>query len=347
MRAVPRRLVACVVLWTVASSAQSDAADPTAIWEAFRHRQAAAETAKVVWSKQRMIPAARMRARSQEVAPADIGDLESPSHRSELILAGERVRYETSVSSFRGEDNGTLVPRISAYDGERIRSLTNGDFGGDEGVTAFDEWGNVHLIGPVFNLRPLHPEAFGPDPNAWLLEDRPAVVAGRPCLVIARRQQSGILNRVYLDPARDYVPLRYESTVDGRLSVRADMRYERTEAPTWMPSSWTSTFYRSSTSENELEEVTLGLKVPDETFMIAFPVGAEVVVADGKRGSDDRVERRYVVAEKGELIPRREAVAEETSTATVSSRWPLILAAVGAAALGVALLLWRRYSRAT
>ncbi|MGC1273120.1 MAG: hypothetical protein WBC44_05395 [Planctomycetaceae bacterium] len=38
--------------------------------------------------------------------------------------------------------------------------------------------------------------------------------------------------------------------------------------------------------------------------------------------------------------------AVTTATAEPASRWPLILAAVSAAALGVALLLWRRHNAA-
>lgn len=178
----------------------------------------------------------------------------------------------------------------------------------------------------------------------WRVEARPAVIDGTSCLVLRSSPEPHYLWRLYLDPARDYVPLRCVVESRGRTVTQVEMRYERTEPPLWFPSSWTSTyFYFGDTrsferSENDLEAVTLGGPMPDETFTIDYPPGTDLTT-EGIPG----LATRLIVAEDGEWVPLRRAAAEASAD---GSRLPWLLAAAGAAVLGAALLLWRRAAAA-
>ncbi|MGC1272100.1 MAG: hypothetical protein WBC44_00225 [Planctomycetaceae bacterium] len=327
-----------------------DKATSEAIWRSLRARQKAAESASVTWAQRLFIPAPFVKSKRDAAAPAK--DVRLPKLPSKLVLAGDRVRYETFSASFRSGRDAKPVPMIDVFDGTRHRSLTNDEYGAIKEGGEFDQWQNVHLMGLLLNLRPLRPEMFGTDPEGWTIENRSAVVDGKPCVVLARQGDAsnpGYIQRVYLDPAKEYVPLRYESAYSGQPDARTNIRYERSSAPHWVPSSWTAIFFvgglPAQETENSLEEVALGIAISEETFSLDYPAGTQVTVS-GKKSADDLAapEQRLVADGEGNLIPRRETVAEETSTATGWSRWPLIFAAIGAAALGVALLLWRRYA---
>ncbi len=336
------------------SPARGDERD--AAWQAFQRRQEATATASVVWSERLTVPGAPvLQSRPDGESDGAAEERVSEGHRSTLILSGDRVRYESMIASYASGDEG-FIPHVSAYDGTRQQYLATGAevSGSIKEREVFDEWRNINLLGLFLALRPLREEFLGPTPEEWTVEGRPAIVDGRRCVVLAQRrgplpQASSPASRtklIYLDPARDYVPLRYESMLGNTLSGRCDMRYERSEQPTWIPSSWASAFYRGGEpidrSENEIESVSLGLEVSGDTFTIDFPEGAQVSFA-GKR---DEIPPGRLVApverltvRDGKMVPRRQALAEETAEGW--RLWPLLIAA-GAAALGFAFLIWRR-----
>lgn len=323
-----------------------------AIWTTFQARQQAAETAEVVWNKQFTLAASSAnRFRSLAAATQESGgDVVSPSHTDRFFLSGDRARYETWISSFGGEKDGEQVPSIDAYDGKRHQSLTRGTHGTIKDLDSFDGWLNVHLTALVLSLRPLRPEAFGPTPGKWAIDQRRSVVDGHECIVLVQRTSPrpdlSRIRRVMLDPERQYLPLRYEAETGGYLSLRVEMRYEQTHSPEWVPSSWTAAFYRggdiSEQSLNELKEVVLGLDLPDETFTVDYPPGAEVTrvgnsIPPGRLAPSTQ---HLVMSKSGSLVPRRQEVAQQTMSGW--GKWPAILGAVGMALLGGALLLWRR-----
>lgn len=341
--------IAALWMWFQgAAPAVAVAAEKDQIWQTFADRQAAAETASLSWRQSTLASPSRNGLSIEQASDSTKAD-SSPVNKKQahpvlLILAGDRVRYESSIRAFAGGRDGDLVPSVVAYDGKRNQSLTNEEFGGMKDMDAFDEWSNIALFGAVLNLRPLRPEFFGESPAKWTVEDSPSVIDGRRCVVLSHRRPRGFVTHVHLDPEKNYVPLRYASLRGDRPSARVDMHYERTEEPTWIPSSWTSTFYAGGRPSHvyriEVQEVVLGLEVPDETFTIEYPPGAELTVVEGPIHTPES-EKRVVVAQTGELVPHRLAVAEATKDSGWGW-WYLVLVALGVAVLGGALWLWRR-----
>ncbi|MBA3313687.1 MAG: hypothetical protein H0T47_10425 [Planctomycetaceae bacterium] len=321
---------------------------PPEIWEAFTARQEAADSAEVRWTTQKMQGAAlieQMKGNWSPEAASLQGDVPIPPAACRMVLWSALVRYESQEALLAQGKAQELRPSINAYDGRRLQTLQDSVVRGGQttgfvkDAREFDEWRNIHLAGLMANLRPLR--IFGRTPAEWTLEARPEVIDGRSCVVIVQRETDKLSRRIYLDSERDFVPLRIQSEREDSVYARSDMRYERTEEPRWVPSSWTASFSQGgrllTQTDNELTDVRLGLPVPKETFTVEYPKGALLTVVDGK---GDRV---MVVADDGEWVPYRQAAAE----ATANFGWPpwaMFLAGIGVAALAVALLQWRRQS---
>lgn len=173
------------------------------------------------------------------------------------------------------------------------------------------------------------------------------MIDGRSCIVLSRRIKKAV-HRVYLDAEREYLLLRYEMLFSGRAGVKVDAKYERTDPPVWVPSSWVASI-GGERSENQVTEVELGIPVPDETFTIIYPPGAKVRVIGGAgpiaRGDPSPPQQRFVADDDGALIPQR---AVDAAAATAGQGWwSLTFTAAGAAVLGaVAFLWWRGRARA-
>ncbi|MGC1272406.1 MAG: hypothetical protein WBC44_01770 [Planctomycetaceae bacterium] len=281
-----------------------------------------------------------------------------PAHRCRLLISQQRARYESQSRSLRDDGKFVTVPHITTFDGTKAYTLwpegRDGPWGIIQDDEEFDERRNIHLFGLMLNLRPLEMNGIGPDPSVWSVDKRPAVIDGHECVVLTKPFGESF-DRLHVDRNGDLLR-RYEQIVKktGETLVRVDMQYDPDREPPWVPSSWTSRMRDLDQSTNRVDEVKLGIKIPDERFRIAFPKGAYVSILSSReeaRKAGKNVSEQFMIAgDNGELLPRRTEIAErtqianESTTATATSRWPLILAAIGAAALGVALLLWRRYA---
>lgn len=317
------------------------------IWQAYRQRQAEAVTVSAGWRKSSMYSTAPDIKLGRKPPPeAEDGYHHPPGYRVTLSLSGDRARFE----SFSANDQEKLLPTIDAYDGTRHRSLTNNASGVVRELDAFDGWNNIHMRGLFLNVRPLRPEMFGPDPDAWSIDDRSAVIDGRTCVVIVRPLkvfEHRYVHRAYLDPAREYVPLRFESVLNGKLHAQVDMTYARTEPPAWVASSWRSVLYAGdrihAQSQNDLEKVVLGPEIPDSAFTIDYPPGTRVVIVGSEIPPGKLVPdvKTFAVSTKKDRVPERQAIAQETAESG-RGPWPWALGAIGCAALGAALLIWRR-----
>lgn len=351
-----RRVLLSISLFMLLSrgsgQAQTSPREPAPLlqtaWARFAERQAAADTADVTWQRESMRTGAAINSPAGRRGPIRPGrprpmDVVGPTTDSRLVLAGDRGRHEYEWAMNSG--GGATTRMTNVFDGKQQQIFNEkGTWGGVKEGKEFDEWGNVHLRALVLSLRPLREEAFGPSPDRWRVESRTAVVDGRSCLVLLdKAAAAGRVGRVYLDPEREFVPLRWEREKGGRASSGVDMKYERTEPPVWVPSSWTATIYHYGDptsferSQNQLEEVALGHSVPDDTFTIRFPEGTDLTAV--LPGLPDRL----IVAEDGKWVPFRQAAAAQSSG---TIHWPWLIAATGTAALGVALLMWRRRAAA-
>jgi hypothetical protein len=131
--------------------------------------------------------------------------------------------------------------------------------------------------------RPLITEVTEFDLRTCTLKDRDAMVDGTLCWVITDvlKAQPALSYGLWLDPARDFIPLRYQSWVYGDNSVRLDIDYRQDEELGWMPTSWEMTHLNldgdlSTTNSCRVTKAAVNLEVPESEFRVAFPAGTFV-----------------------------------------------------------------------
>jgi hypothetical protein len=112
------------------------------------------------------------------------------------------------------------------------------------------------------------------------------VVAGRgkigdvACVMIETEHNPGMQESYWLDPNRDYLPLRKHVSFDGRDSARIDWTYRLDQTHGWIPSGWTDLWVgEDGASTCELCTVTsysINGPLPPSEFELEPPKGAEV-----------------------------------------------------------------------
>jgi hypothetical protein len=132
--------------------------------------------------------------------------------------------------------------------------------------------------------RPLIAELTGFDLSNCSLKDRDAIVDGTRCWIIIDAQtkaHSGLSYGLWLDPARGFIPLRYQSWVHGDNSIRLDIDYREDEEVGSMPTSWEMTHLNldgdlSTTNTCRVTDAVFNADIPDSEFRVAFPAGTFV-----------------------------------------------------------------------
>lgn len=319
------------------------------IWQSLRERDENVETAQISWLYDLVIsrdmaassvaPAGGLQKRNTDEAPMTLGE-----HESSLSLKGKRIRLEFVAASFAQGNRGVAAPSISAYDGQFQRQFTErtgsvDHHWGSINPAVFDGWQGIHVVPLFYALHPLHPQVFGSGPKQWRLEPDPAVIDGRRCVIISRHTRhpgSKYRLSVFLDPARDFVPLRRESYVNGNLSTRVDMTYVDGSEHSWLPARWTSTDFGNTTgrvlkrSDNRVTEVALNEPLPDDHFRFEFPAGT--VVTDKRQ----QEAQRFFVEEDGSWVPYEKGRTPATPVGRSWTTWTwLAVLVAGAVTLGI------------
>ncbi|HUE72322.1 MAG TPA: hypothetical protein VMP01_15665 [Pirellulaceae bacterium] len=222
----------------------------------------------------------------------------------------------------------------------------------------YDDIGNIHFRALTLCFRPLDPGFNGgAELSDYELVSTDETVDGRPCMLLRDRKAasaSGIVHLLHVDPARDFVVLRYTSEVQGRLAAQIDITY--TEDPTvrWVPDGWNAVLLRQdgvvmTRCSSTVSDYALNERLSEKLFVIDFPPGTFV---------DDRASgTEYLVRQGGEKrsiapVERRRGVTWEQLMETEygkaglrSEGWSartLTLAIGGFAALCVIVFFMRR-----
>ncbi|HUE72323.1 MAG TPA: hypothetical protein VMP01_15670 [Pirellulaceae bacterium] len=281
-----------------------------------------------------------------------------------FMLKGAKCRYLTRQINLKEKvSNHTEGGYLSTFDGHRSMRLKDGKAGSQNTGTilappVYDDVKNVHFRAITLCFRPLDPSFQGDfELSDFDLVSTEETVDGQPCMLLrqrADRAKNGIVNLLHVDPAREFVVLRWAEEVDGRLSAQIDITYSQDATIGWVPSGWNLAFMpRGVIVERCTAKVTdyaLNEPLSDKLFVIDFPAGTFV---------DDRASgTQYLVRRGGEKRPiapverRRGATWEELMATEYgqaglrTDRWSyrtLIVAIGGFLALCVVVLLVRRW----
>jgi RNA polymerase sigma factor (sigma-70 family) len=96
-----------------------------------------------------------------------------------------------------------------------------------------------------------------------------------------------IVRTVWVDPARDYVPVQYTDSNDGFVRTLLKIDYLKDAELGWVPQSWTTILMdkKGETDQSEDAKVTkysINPKVPESEFTLSLPVGTWVQDSDSK-----------------------------------------------------------------
>lgn len=184
---------------------------------------------------------------------------------------------------------------------------------GDRESLSRGDW-SVMLV-----YRPLHPKFGCVDPADLRDPTKFHVVSGTKkigdvaCVVIENEPHEGAHEYYWLDPARDYLPLRESRTLNGEDRGRVDFKYRLDSHDGWVPAGWTGAYTGESGSllashTNSVTEATLNRPLPALEFEIDPPTRARVSDSRGNRRSPrERAEDAARSARETKLVALRQA----------------------------------------
>jgi hypothetical protein len=203
-----------------------------------------------------------------------------------LTLSGSRIRYLREGRSWSGNENAYVVrPRLEVFDGETGKTLAPSG-------TGYTYWphGSIVARNPTRSTLQLTPvllairacdSALRPfSIQAFTATGRYILVENRRCPEL--HLQSGMTShKLWVDPSRDYVPIRFISATKDVYSQRWETQYRRDPDAGWIPEAWTIHELKSDGSiERSFRARMKAFRVNADTesgeFGIVFPSGTRV-----------------------------------------------------------------------
>jgi thiol-disulfide isomerase/thioredoxin len=233
------------------------------------------------------------------------GDLFASSLRGEQwdYQNEERIYFATS-SAFDGSSQYRL------FEGRIIVGDVQNLAGADETLTNFGSHIAVHLWHtPVACLNRL-----GFQPDKMKIVDHHARVAGRDCLELSiPRTSKRWQGTLYVDPARNYVPVRFTMMLGKVTTSERTMEYAPNPVTGWVLAAWVDKRFTEKGAPESVERVDVTRVVLNEPsrdgdFKITFPSGALVTEHDGDRT------KHFLILDNGDRRPADERAARAWKT---------------------------------
>ncbi|MDB5340660.1 MAG: hypothetical protein JWN70_6279 [Planctomycetaceae bacterium] len=242
--------LACSIVWFAVCS-HATAADPLptmrTIRDAWAGRQDLVKSVRLEWRTALTYTKGSLR---PDLPKGDIPATDvSFGFDSSVLLSESMMRYSSRTVRTAADGTVTPIDYVSAADGALSANMMSSE-GGQASATIFPETFNTDRIsGPLFPalmfLRPaskkfpLLGQPLEPVKMDTLEENVPCVVIGDNS------------NRYWLDPARGFVVLRWESfhPKTGWISYRADISYQPDPKLGWIPKAWSLNTFRGDNPE--------------------------------------------------------------------------------------------------
>ncbi|MGD9856505.1 MAG: hypothetical protein AB7U20_16280 [Planctomycetaceae bacterium] len=227
-----------------------------------------------------------------------------------------QVRFENEDASSR-VSGASPKHTVGAFDGVQGTSYYH-PVGEKYGIGFVEEhWGDrgdYSLVSLQLLCRPMDEDLRPIDLDILSLEPAETLVDGRKCRLLT---EHGVTHpqgstELYVDIERGYIPLRFVSRANGRLSVQNDISY--TPDPdvdwVWLPASWTATFFRNdgeitSSTVNTVTSAEINKEVSDDQFRVEFPPLTRIVDKTVDTRSYSRPEAFFFKRSDGTIQPLR------------------------------------------
>jgi hypothetical protein len=290
-----------------AGAAQQQQASIEDITAAWRESRKQAATFVVTWN-------------ATELRKATTIGLESDDYTEEVVNSGEtrtiaarlrclfddagHIRLEEKSQQWSPEQASYVpVERVSAFWGGRATHFLPTSNLGYPNAT-LQECGRADvarhmLVAPLrLVLRTVDAEVGVFHPSTPLKLGGRAVIGGRECIVVRGAQplSSFVEIAVYADVTRDFLPVRYESSVSGKLLQTAEITdWDQTSEGLWIPTEWEAVRVYETSGEPawvdraKVESFEVNVRLTERDFSVPLPVGTLV--------SDTAAQEQYIIKE--------------------------------------------------
>jgi hypothetical protein len=250
-----------------------------------------------------------MRVKDDEGRPFPPKDL-TLNRRCEVVISGDLLRFECHGEEWnRGAEKVLEEDFLRLFDGKQDLVFFGRDDRTDQvhprayyyprsgkgGLTHHPAEGS--FVWPIFHTFRSGLSGFGPyDATGWQLTPRTGTIDGRRCLILQNIKSLEIqeLNRIWVDPERDFMAVRREIGREDRVSFQVDIEASRDMAGVWIPTEWTSVRYvqrgdgqmrLAESSKCHTTSHELNPEIDPSEFEFEPPEGTEVMGHAGKTTS--------------------------------------------------------------
>lgn len=352
--------LACVVAPESASSGQEPYTKEM-IAKAWQERQDRTQTATFSWTEKQTDYKGAI-SQIWRIEDPSLTDIIPPKHTTltnecSLAIDGQKMKFSyTSAGWSRKTKRYEPTSYAAVFDGDSCRVLH--EYGPNHEKywpQAIIRAERTHVDARLDRLQPLlmtwralMAGMRGFDLDGFRLVGATTVIDKRTCLELQQRLPVGpeAENRLWVDPARGFVVVRYLATRKGIVKTKLDVRYGPDKQAGWVPKEWQIIFndprgeLRKSFAA-ALNNHALNGPIPSTEFQLEFPPGTRV--SDAKNDADyivrrDGSGRRMIPPEDigatyeqmlrtapGEALPNR-------AGGGIAIRWPAIIGSLLAAA---------------
>lgn len=280
-----------------------------------------------------------------------------------FALSGKKIAYTKDGDHLSMGALETAQSR-RIYDGAKENSLFQRD-GFSAGEVDSGSWAermllcNKELVPFFLAHQPIRVlEEIGYKLDRMTVSQAKVFRNGHECVEYAiSRPSQALASRLWVDPARDYLPLEYADLIGERVASRMAIKYVSDPQVLWRISEiHVTSFARTGVPRTswffKMTDFSVN-KTMDDIFTLDFPEGTQVVegtnimapVPEEEKGRDSWKE--YVVGPDGKQIPRTDAPRGATDgSARISS--VRLVAVIAGAVLLVSLVsasIWRRSTK--
>ncbi len=235
--------------------------------------------------------------------------------RGRLDIDGDRVNYQFE------REKQQLASVRQVYIGDELRKLTGFQGGSPHGVVRSrvqdDSLRDVDLIPMLMTYRAMLPAISSLSREHCTLLEQRGNIGGRECLIVECRASDDSPARLYwVDPALNYVVVRFAEGIHGEEYLREDIQYRRDPRYGPVPGEWRVVYLpeKGSLAMSKTYRMTryeFNEPIAPERFELAFPRGTRV--------SDQVANRRYVEGSTRHFLQPNEPQRG------LASYWPWLL----------------------
>jgi hypothetical protein len=345
--------------------------------KAWKDRQENVRTVRLAWTERTTIPRGYVSETNKGESPHRLkdlglepGEVVPPTDvtfdaASSVSMDGEKVRLYRDDHQWSGAAKAyTSCPVVSVFDGKSGRDFWSKGRGGQFSYPLGNIKGGpaLYIDGPYLNAvglayRPFSFRVFIAKPDSLTLTGRKSVLGGKQCLELELAPGGEAVQRLWVDPTRDYAIVRSFLVVRGRVITRMDIRYVN-EPKEIRLDGWDSSQFGTDGKLEKAQRVRvtnceINPPIESSEFDIDFPPGTKVIDQTTPIAPTYYIVRdggRKRIIEPHELrIPYKELIATMPELAHGPNGWSLPswpTVALGAVGLGAGVwFVWRRFRR--